>query len=175
MLTEARVAALVAGTVDLLLCFRSAQQPIQLDPTRYDRAVLRQDRLRPCALRGWAVAAAWPDRPVPVLRCPATVYSGRLVALAIETAPGPLHAETAVECEMSDALHGFALSGRGVAWLPDCSLSRDDRALLGPMDDGGWSVDVSTFAFRDRAQSRPAVDWLRSRLADFLTSQGADP
>lgn len=69
------VAALVQGTVDLLLCFHSAQQPIQLDPTRYDRAVLRHDRLRPHALRG-AAAAAWPGRPVPVLRYPATVYFG---------------------------------------------------------------------------------------------------
>ena len=167
------------GTVDLLLCFHSAQQPIQLDPTRYDRAVLRHDRLRPHALRDWAAAAAWPGRPVPVpvpvLRHPATVYFGRLMALAIKAVPGPLHAETAAECETSDVLRGFALSGRGVAWLPDCSLSPDDRALLGPVDDGGWSVDVSTLAFRNRAQSRPAMDRLWSRLADFLTSQGADP
>lgn len=170
------VAALVAGTVDLLVCFGSAQQPIQLDPARYDRATLRHDRLRPYARRGSAAAAAWPGRagrPVPLLRYPATVYFGRLVALAIEAAPGALHGVSAAECEMSDVLRGFALAGQGVAWLPDCSLSPADHEQLVAVDDGAWSVDVSTLAFRDRTQSRPAVDRLWARLSTPQPTQGA--
>ena len=162
------VAALVAGTVDLLLCFHSAQQPIELDTQRYDRVTLRRDRLRPYALRGSEAAALWPGRPgrpVPLLRYPASVYFGRLVALAIEGAPGTLHGAPAAECEMSDVLRGFALAGLGVAWLPDCSLSPTDHERLAPVDDGGWSVDVSTVALRDRTQARPAMDTLWASLS----------
>lgn len=97
------------------------------------------------------------------------------MALAIEAAPGPLHAETAVECEKFDVLRGFALSGRGVAWLPDCSLSPDTALCSARWTtaNGAWTCPPSFSATAPKR--RPAVDRLWSRLADFLTSQGADP
>ncbi len=160
------VTSLVAGTVDLLVCFHSAQQPIELDPARYDRHVLRTDRLRPYAAPGSLAAAAWPGRaghPVPLLRYPASVYFGRLVAMAIDDGPA-LHATTVMECEMADVLRGLALAGQGAAWLPDCAV-RDGDALV-PLGGEAWASTVDTVAFRDRQARRPALDRLWTRLAN---------
>ena len=171
------VSLLAAGAVDLLVCFHSAQQPILLDPARYDRATLRADRLRPMAARGLLPPGAWPGRPgarIPVLAYPPTVLFGRLVALAIEAAPAPLHADVRAECDMADVLRGLALAGQGVAWLPDCALRPGDEDVLEPMDAqpcidvGAWSVNVATIAVRDRTARRLSLDRLWDRLAATL-------
>ena len=172
------IGLLAAGTVDLLLCFDAAAQPLPLDAARYGRATLRQDRLQPLVRRGLLPAGAWPGRPgrpVPVLAYPQTVLFGRLVALAIEAAPAPLHADIRAECDMADVLRGLALAGQGVAWLPGCALRPGDADLLQRadqpaaggrgMDAGPWSVNVATTAVRDCTQRRPALDRLWDRLA----------
>lgn len=161
------VSSLVAGTVDLLVCFHSAQQPIQLDPARYERVLLRTDQLRPYALEGALRGTPWPGRPdrrVPLLMYPTTVYFGRLVQLAIEQASEALHGRLVTECDMTDVLRGLALGGRGVAWLPTCSIG-PEHAALRPVGAKSWGIEVATVALRDRTVRRPALDRFWGRLA----------
>lgn len=181
------VTSLVAGSVDVLASFHSAQHPIELDPARYDRAVLHTGRLRPYAARGLLRPGEFPGQAgaragtrIPLLMYPPTVYFGRLVSLAIEQAPVALHGDMRAECEMADVLRGLVLAGQGVAWLPDCALRPGDDALLEPVDDGAFSVagsngafsiDVSIVAFRDHAVRRPAVDRLWSRFPATHTGE----
>ena len=156
------VSLLAAGTVDLLLCFEAAAQPVPLDPARYDRALLLADRLRPMARRGLVPQGtdpgAWPGRPgapVPVLAYPQTVLFGRLVALAIEAAPAPLHADVRAECDMADVLRGLALAGQGAAWLPGCALRPGDEAVLEVLDAPGPGRGVRGGA---AARGAPGLD-----------------
>ncbi len=53
----------------------------------------------------------------------------------------------------------------GVAWLADSALQRLASADLAPLASRLWDIEVSILAFRDRADSRPAVDamWQRMR------------
>ncbi len=172
------ISLLAAGTVDLLLCFEAAAQPAPLDPARYARIPLQVDHLRPMARRGLLPPGAWPGRPghpVPILAYPQTVLFGRLVALAIEAAPTPLHMDIRAECDMADVLRGLALAGQGAAWLPGTALRPGDDALLEPaapgfpggMDADAWTVTVTTIAICGRAARRPALDRLWTRLSPY--------
>ena len=158
------VAALVAGAVDLLICFHGAEQPIELDPARYERAVLRRDTLAPHAAPGVLDACPWPGsagRPVPLLLYPASVYFGRLVALALDGGPAPVQGRMVMECDMADVLRNLVLAGAGVAWLPGCSVAPGMAAVGG----GLWDVEVQTLAFRERGRGGPALERLWGRLA----------
>lgn len=164
------ITLLAAGSVDILVCFHNAQQPIQLDPDHYERVVVRTEALRPYASRCLLAkdAFTWPgttERPVPLLMYSPTVYFARLVDLAIKAAPVPLAARRVAECDMSDVLRGLALASFGVAWLPECSVDPRQHESLVPVDDGSWSPRVSTVAFRNRANRHPALDQLWERLA----------
>ena len=151
------VASLVAGTVDLLVCFHTAEQPVWLEPGQFERAVLGEAVLRPQAVP--ALAAEWPGaagRAIPLLLYPPTVYFGRLVALAMEACPA-LHGRRAAECDMADGLRAMAQAGLGVAWLPDAATG------LVPVGEGSCDVALSIVAYRARG-SGGALDtvWARA-------------
>ncbi len=85
--------ALVAGEVDLLICFHAAQQPVHPEPERIESLVIETDFLRPfispALLRrdGHALPGSGP-KPLPLLMYSSGVYFARLVDLIIETAGG---------------------------------------------------------------------------------------
>ena len=157
------VASLVAGTVDLLVCFHTAEQPIVLEAGQFERAVLGGAVLRPQAVA--EVAARWPGsvgRPVPLLLYPPTVYFGRLVALAMEAGPA-LHGRRAAECDMADGLRAMAEAGLGVAWLPEAAPG------LVAVGTGRWDVALSIVAYRARPAGASALDTVWSRLMGAAT------
>lgn len=161
--------ALVAGSVDFLICFHNAQQPIQLNAEHYERIVLRVEQLRPYAspklLEGRGpLFPGRPDRPVPLLMYSPGVYFGRLVELALEAAPAKIHGRRIIESDMSDVLGDLAVAGHGVAWLPECTVGARRGGALVPVDDGSLSLAVATIAYRNRSNDRPAVERLWQRL-----------
>lgn len=164
MMTE-----LAAGTVDLLICFQSAHQPIHLDALHYDRIILRSERLRPYASRAFlqrhpSLLPGKPDRPIPLLTYSPGVYFRRLVELILETAPHKLHTRRVMECDMSDVLRDMAMAGHGVAWLLEGSASMPAAQDLVAVDDGSLSLPIATTAYRSRKNDRPALERLWERL-----------
>ncbi|WP_156994956.1 LysR family transcriptional regulator [Elstera litoralis] len=86
-------AALVAGDVDVAICFYGAQEPMFLDMARYDKVQIETDRLRPWAAKtlvdsGQIQFPGTPRRPVPLLRYSRGIYFARLVD-AIIAPPRP--------------------------------------------------------------------------------------
>ena len=108
---------------------------------RYERVVLRRDVLAPHAAAGVLDACPWPGtagRPVPLLTYPPTVYFGRLVALALDAGPRPVHGRVAAECDMSDVLRNLALAGQGGGVAAGVH-ERGDRIAAGwAMAGGMW-------------------------------------
>ncbi|HEY8566869.1 MAG TPA: LysR family transcriptional regulator [Beijerinckiaceae bacterium] len=158
--------ALVSGDADLLVCFHTAQQPIHLDPERYDRLAIEPERLRPYAAPSLAQALAWPgrpERPVPLLSYTPGVSFARFVDLVIETAPERLHGVTVLESDMADVLRDMAIAGRGVAFLPESTAAGGTGPLVA-LGGEPWSLDLQVIAFRDRANQKPAVERLWTRL-----------
>lgn len=159
---------LTAGNADLMFCYLSDQQPIQLDPERYDRRVVETDVLRPYASRALLErGAALPGtgaRPVPLLMYSAGVYFARLVDLVMETAPERVVGRRVLESDMADVLRDMALAGHGVAWLPE-STALAARGELVALEGEIWALPIKVVAFMERSNRRRSVLRLWSRLA----------
>ncbi len=161
--------ALVSGGVDLLICFHTAQQPIQLDSERYERLDLRIEAIRPYASKalveaGGAILPGRPDKSLPLLMYSPGVYFSRMIELIIDAAPQRLIGHRVLESDMSDVLREMAAKGFGIAWLPDCTVEAGHDHDLVPVDDGPWCLNISTVAIRSHANERPAVKRLWARL-----------
>ncbi len=159
----------VAGAVDLLICFHSAQHPIQLDAKRFERVVIARDRLRPVVHRDLMDEIGWPgsvERPVPLLMHTPNVYFGQLVTMVIDAAPARLHGTCVAECEMTEVLRAMALAGHGVTWLTESSLTSSACRWLVPLGGDDWTADLSVVAFRHRfSRASPVLERVWSRIA----------
>lgn len=168
------VTALTAGNADVMFCYLSDQQPIELDPDRYDRVVVETDMLRPYAspsllARGVGLPGT-PERPVPLLMYSVGVYFARLVDLIFETAGERVLGTRILENDMSDVLRDMALAGHGVAWLPD-STALAGTGRLTALEGDMWTLPIKVVAFKDRANHRRSV----ARLWAQLVGDGRKP
>lgn len=164
------VTALVSGNADVLICFHTSQQPIELDEARFVSLPVEAQTLRPYASRALIESRrfVWPgrkDRPVPLLMYSPGVYFGRLVDLIVDGAPQPLVGQRVVDSDMSDVLRDMAIAGHGVAWLIESTVVAGGEHDLEPVGDEAWSLPLSIRAFRARDNDRPAVLRLWSTLA----------
>jgi LysR family transcriptional regulator, hypochlorite-specific transcription factor HypT len=161
------VTALVSGTVDLLVCFHHAQQPIHLDAERYDRIVVGVEYLRPYVAADMAGRWRLPGtakNPLPLLMYSAGAYLGRMVDLIIEAAPDPLAGHRVIESDMADVLRDMAIAGYGIAWLPDCAAVAAGPKLV-PVDGEAWVMPLSLVVYRDSTNRKPALHRLWAGLA----------
>ncbi len=165
------VTALVSGNVDLMICFHNAQQPIHLDPDRYERLRIETDTLRPYISRDLLAREryAFPgreNRPLPLLMYSSGVYAARLVDLIFEAAPEKIVGTKVMESDMSDVLRDMAVRGYGIAWLSDSTVAASGRDDLVPLGGAGWTLPLSTLAFRERSNDKPSVRRLWSVLSE---------
>ena len=170
------VTSLAAGEADVMLCFHHAQQPIHLDTDRFDRLVIGTERLRPFAATDhaerWSLTKARDKPPTPLLMYSAGTYLGRMVDLIAQSAPEPLVGQGVFESDMADVLANVAVSGQGIAWLPDCTaIQKGD--LLTPLGDERWSMTLSLVAYRDRTNSALALNRLWAGIVASLDSPHA--
>lgn len=167
------VTSLVSGNVDLMICYHSAQQPIHLDPDRYERAELGIETLRPYASGALATKVSLPGRashPVPLLMYSPGVYFARLVDLVLENAP--IVGSRVIESDMSDVLRDMAFGGRGVAWLTESTVAAAGRNGLTAIGGDKWAVPLSLVAFKDRTNDRRSLNLFWSELCRHNGPQG---
>jgi DNA-binding transcriptional LysR family regulator len=160
--------ALAADAVDLLICHHSAEVPVLLDSSLFERHVIAEERLRPWS----APAGIRRDRtplpgsqrhPAPLLMYTPGVYFARLVDGLIERSPERLHARRIIESDMADVLRELAIAGHGIAWLPDSTARKAGSALVIAGDET-WQTHVSIIAFRARGARRPVVERVWEKL-----------
>jgi DNA-binding transcriptional LysR family regulator len=164
------VTSLVSNNVDLMICYHHAQQPIHLDPDRYERAILGTELLRPYASQALVAkgGASLPGRtthPVPLLMYSPGVYFARLVDLILESAP--VSGLRMIESDMADVLCEMAFAGRGIAWLPESTVAATGRKGLVAIGGDKWALPLSMVAFRDRANSQRSLNLFWSELCRY--------
>lgn len=158
------VGSLVSGASDIMICHETSQQPIHVDPDRFERLVLAGDQLRPYANRS-ALSGGWTfpgteARPVPLLMYSPAIYFSRLVDILIEAAPAPLIGARAAESDMSDVLCAMAGAGLGVAWLTASTVDArgsSPGAELVPLGGEPWTLPLSVVAFKARHQRKRSL------------------
>jgi len=164
---------LVSGSVDVMICFESALQPIDLGDG-VDALTLGHDAMRPYASPQLIESRrfAWPAteaRPAPLLTYSSGVYSSRLVDLTLRNLAEPLAARRVLTSDMTDVLREMARLGLGVAWLPDASAAAANDDLK-PLPGDAFVIPLAIKAFRARDNASRAT-W---RLWDILKRVGAE-
>ncbi len=168
------VTTFVSGNADLLVCFHNPQQPIHLDPEQYQRLTLGVQMLRPYMSTSLHKKVRWSfpgtvEQPIPHLAYSQGAYLGRMVNLMMERASKPPYLVPHAESDMADVLRELALSGHGVAWLPDCVAHSAERhgALMCVSSDPAWELSLAVMAYRDKHNPSPALQRLWRRLSSL--------
>jgi DNA-binding transcriptional LysR family regulator len=164
------VTSLVSGNADLMICYHHAEQPIHLDPDRYERVSLGTEFLRPyvseaLAGKGGVALPGKASHPVPLLMYSPGVYFARLVDLILENAP--IAGVRVIESDMSDVLCEMAAAGRGVAWLMESTAAAHGRKGLTAIGGNKWALPLSLVAFKDRANSQRSLNLFWSELCRY--------
>lgn len=172
------VTTFVAGRADILICFHHAQQPIFLDPERYERISLGTEWLRPysAARRGQPVfrLPGMARQPVPLLSYSSGAFLGRMVDLIRQSVPEHLYAFPAFESDLADVLLGMAVNGHGIAWLPEGTAEKGvHEGKLRQAGDERWALPITVVAYRDLAHARPSVVRLMKHLERRAVKQAA--
>jgi DNA-binding transcriptional LysR family regulator len=154
---------LVEGGCDLLICFHHPQQPVQLDPERYDTLRIGTELLAPYSATGSDGKAVHElpgksQRQVPLLAYSSSAYLGRMADLAMAAGRSRLHLRRVFETDMAESLKEMAIAGHGIAFLPESTAA--DAVATGCLArlSGGWEVEMQIRAYRERPSlSRPAA------------------
>lgn len=124
------VLSLVEGNCDLLLCYHHAALPIELDPQRFEFQVVGEETVLPVSApsRSGSPLFSLPGskaHPLPCLAYTPTSYFGRVVEHILARNDQSCCLLNCYESDMAELLKNMALSGHGVAWLPETSISRE--------------------------------------------------
>lgn len=144
------------GTVDFMLAWHHALQPLPLGEDRFEMRVLAHERLVPvCTGAGKERRepkmrfgpATGAQAPVALLNYPSGSYLGRLVDHAIRQAAEPVHCSVEHEAELPEALAALAAHGLGVAFVPERFLE-EREGLVRAGDE--WSIPLEVRLYRER-------------------------
>lgn len=166
------VTALVCGAADILVCFHTAQQPIHLSSSQYDRIVIGTEEFKPYVAASLVkeVSRRFPgskQAPLSLLMYAPGAYLARMVDLIVQSARPPLVGRCVFESDMADVLRTLAVAGHGIAWLPDCCAQGAPAGALAAIDAEGWSLSLSVVAYCDKQVRRGAVERLWSVLSEI--------
>ncbi len=160
------VLALVEGNCDLLLCYHHAALPIELDARRFEFLHLGDETVMPVSVprRGGSPAFSLPGskaQPLPWLAYTPTTYFGRVVQ-HIQTRSGqPDCLRNCYESDLAELLKTMALSGHGLAWLPESCIARElAEGRLVRAGGEQWSLKLEIRLFRAIGQQPPLLDAL---------------
>lgn len=153
---------LVEGGCDILICYHHPQQPVQLDPERYDMLILGTESLAAYSALGenGRPKFEWPGKPqqpVPFLAYTSKAYLSRMTDIALNQDKTTPHLRRVFNTDMAEGLRRMALAGHGVAFLP-ASIAAEDiqRGSLCKLS-GGWELNMQIRAYRERPTlNRPA-------------------
>lgn len=163
------IRAFVEGDCDFLLTYEHPRIPVLLDPERFPSLELGADRMIPVSAplpdgRPRHQLPGSKDRPVPFLAYAPETFLGKLVGVLVAEQGDGLNLAHIYENPMAEALKVMAITGRGVAWLPESSvqaeLSAGTLVTLAP----AATVDMRVRIYRSMEKVRPTVE----RLWKFL-------
>jgi DNA-binding transcriptional LysR family regulator len=168
---QACEALMQQGQAQFLLCHHHPAAPVRLDRARFRSIEIGADILMPVAGADETGAARHTlrgSRPAPSLGYSPESGLGRIIGAALPESAAAGLAETVFTSHLAAALRSMAVTGRGVAWLPQ-SLIADDLAAgrlvrAGP---DGFDIPVGIHLFRGIDPLGPAAEafWAQIQAA----------
>lgn len=164
------VLSLVEGNCDLLLCYHHSALPIELDAQRFEFLYLGDETVMPVSVpnRAGSPAFSLPGgkaHPLPYLAYTPTSYFGRVVQHIQARAGQSGCLSNCYESDLAELLKTMALSGHGLAWLPESSIARElAEGKLVRAGGDQWTLRLEICLFRAIERRKPVLDALWTRL-----------
>lgn len=140
---------------DLLISYSSADQPLSLDPERYECIQLGTERVRPYSLpddRGNPLhkLPSSPLKPTPYLAYSNETYLGGVVYHTLKRHGGQGHLHKIFETDMAESLKAMALNGSGIAFLPETTVRKEviSRQLVIAAEGLDATLDICIYSHR---------------------------
>jgi len=169
---------LVEGNCDLLIAYHHSEQPLQLDPARYEIVSLGEELLAPY-VRADAqgnpmyVLPGRIAQPLPYLGYAPGAYLGRVVELMLARSPIPIHLDRVYETDMAEGLKAMALEGHGIAFLPHSAVKKELRAKklvsAAPPEIRQLSVTMDVRAYREKPGAKDNAKTAAQALWNYLS------
>ena len=165
------------GNCDLLIVYHHASQPLQLDPERYQMALLGVETLAAYAKADASGQPMFrlpghPGQKLPFLSYASGAYLGRLVELIVKASARPLNLDSIYETDMAEGLKAMALEGHGLTFLPTSSVKQELRAkrLVQAAAPGEFELRMELRMYRERPEVSRRNKPSALALWDFLTA-----
>jgi DNA-binding transcriptional LysR family regulator len=164
------VLSLVEGNCDLLLCYHHAALPIELDPLRFECRRLGTETVMPVSVpnRAGSPMFSLPGskaHPLPCLAYTPTSYFGRVVDHIQARAGQQGCLLNGYESDLAELLKTMALSGHGLAWLPESCIAHElDEGKLVRAGGDQWTLTLEIRLFRAIGRRKPVLDTLWTLL-----------
>ena len=165
------------GNCDLLVVYHHASQPLQLDPERYQMALLGVETLAAYAKADASGQPMFrlpghPGQKLPFLSYASGAYLGRLVELIVKASARPLNLDSIYETDMAEGLKAMALEGHGLTFLPTSSVKQELRAkrLVQAAAPGEFELRMELRMYRERPEVSRRNKPSALALWDFLTA-----
>jgi LysR family transcriptional regulator, hypochlorite-specific transcription factor HypT len=164
------VLSLVEGNCDLLLCYHHSALPIELDAQRFEFLHLGDEMVMPVSVpnRAGSPAFSLPGakaQPLPYLAYTPTSYFGRVVQHIQARAGQSGCLLNCYESDLAELLKTMALSGHGLAWLPESCIARElAEGKLVRAGGEQWTLWLEIRLFRAIERHKPVLDQLWRQL-----------
>lgn len=164
------VLSLIEGNCDLLLCYHHAELPIELDAQRFTFKHIGDETVMPVSIPGRSGSPAFSlpgakSIPVPYLGYTPTSYFGRVIQRIQSRVDQPCSLQHYYESDLAELLRTMALSGHGVAWLPESCIAQDlAEGTLVRAGGDQWSMNLDIRLFRALGPGKPLLESVWSQL-----------
>jgi DNA-binding transcriptional LysR family regulator len=157
------VLSLVEGNCDLLLCYYHSDLPIELDPARFEYINLGGELVLPVSApkrSGFAAFSLPGSRVAPTSQLGYTAGSffARVVERIVARVDQPCFLVNSYESDLAELLKTMALSGLGLAWLPESCIRRElTEGKLVAAGGEQWNMTLEIRLFRAIDNRKPAL------------------
>ena len=155
------------GGLDLFFAYAHPAIQVDLDPVEFPRMNLKTDRFLPYGPAGMEPPdlGAKSGPKIPFLKYSGTAFMAQITEVVLSDMPSAGRLQTVFEASLAESLYTAAMSGLGMAWLPETIGTRAPATAALRRFDERYSVDLSVCVYRRAAASRPIVEDIWNALA----------
>lgn len=175
---------LADGGCDLLIAYHHPRIAVGLDRKRFPHLTLGADVMVPLSAPGpdgrpLHALPGTAEKPASFLTYSPSIFMGRAVSERLKHPPEPVFLRPSYTTDMSQAVKAMMLEGRGLGWLPRCSVETelaDGRLVsavppeMGGAADDQWTAPLELRVYRAAANRKPVLNdlwaWLVGRFGD---------
>ena len=164
---EEYLESLINGGSDFFVCYRHEAFPFDIDEADFPRIDIGTDRMLPyvAADRARIDFESAEGPAIPYLEYAGTSFLSRVVQHTIKSLPFRSRLRGVYRGSLAESLCTAAVSGLGLAWLPETVVASNSRARSLECVSEDWQTPMQISAFRAASNNRSVVNRIWTALA----------